>query len=338
MLQYFQRIKLSPLWLTGKSQPNSCDPVFLAWKDAGNLTLDLIWQRINLAINNSQIRLVNYLKTFLDADNQVWVDRWLKVYAHPELILQHEEFTSIHPWRENILIFGIKQLSRKYPRQTPRAWITLKQRYQFNKSQQSTARHAVALAYLRFAGPNTLNVISDIDGVVDVNLQRKRIIIALTRSDWRQVISRINALPQQEQAKPQWQYWKGRAFQKLRQHNQAQAILKSVAKDRTYYAFLAADHINHDYYLVNRPLQIEPKLLKSIAQNQITLRAQELRTIGRIGDARSEWHWLIKDLNPSGLQAAANLANVWHWHDQAIITLARSDFWDDLDLRFPLKH
>ncbi|KOR28629.1 hypothetical protein TI03_04285, partial [Achromatium sp. WMS1] len=37
-------------------------------------------------------------------------------------------------------------------------------------------------------------------------------------------------------------------------------------------------------------------------------------------------------------QAAANLANVWHWHDQAIITLARSDFWDDLDLRFPLKH
>jgi soluble lytic murein transglycosylase len=183
-----------------------------------------------------------------------------------------------------------------------------------------------------------LDAVSSIDGVVDVDLQRQRIIVALTRGHWSQVKSRIDVLPLQEREQPQWQYWKGRALQQLRQNNQAKTILAQVSQDRTYYAFLAANHGGYAYYLVNRPLQIEPALLQEIAQRQATRRAQELRNIGRIVDARLEWRWLTKNLDVSGLQAAANLANNWRWHDQAIFTLARSNFWDDLDLRFPLEH
>jgi soluble lytic murein transglycosylase len=38
------------------------------------------------------------------------------------------------------------------------------------------------------------------------------------------------------------------------------------------------------------------------------------------------------------LQAAAKLAERYGWHDRAIFTLARTGYWDDLELRFPLEH
>ncbi len=36
--------------------------------------------------------------------------------------------------------------------------------------------------------------------------------------------------------------------------------------------------------------------------------------------------------------AAAYVADVLRWHDQAIFTLARTGYWDDLKLRFPLRY
>ena len=37
------------------------------------------------------------------------------------------------------------------------------------------------------------------------------------------------------------------------------------------------------------------------------------------------------------MRAAALIAEAAHWHDQAIFTLARTGYWDDLKLRFPLE-
>ncbi|MFN2166335.1 MAG: transglycosylase SLT domain-containing protein, partial [Anaerolineae bacterium] len=38
------------------------------------------------------------------------------------------------------------------------------------------------------------------------------------------------------------------------------------------------------------------------------------------------------------LMAAAYVADILHWHDQAIFTLARTGFWNDLSLRFPVRY
>jgi len=68
------------------------------------------------------------------------------------------------------------------------------------------------------------------------------------------------------------------------------------------------------------------------------LRARELMRLGRGRDARREWRHLTLNMEPADLKAAAGLARQWEWHDQAIFTLARSGFWDDLELRFPVEH
>jgi len=51
--------------------------------------------------------------------------------------------------------------------------------------------------------------------------------------------------------------------------------------------------------------------------------------------ARSEWYYAVKDLNPRERTNAAKLAQDWGWYSQAIITAASSDSRDDIELRFP---
>jgi soluble lytic murein transglycosylase len=53
---------------------------------------------------------------------------------------------------------------------------------------------------------------------------------------------------------------------------------------------------------------------------------------------RREWRTLTRDLDDAALMAAAYVADVLGWHDQAIFTLARTGYWDDLTLRFPLRY
>jgi len=330
--------QVEPLWRVGRSQPDACDPVFDAWIGAGRVTARLAWARIALAIDAGESGLARYLKRFLNTGDQAWVERWLQVRANPGLILGAGEFSSPHPWREAILVSGLERLAHQQPQRTPDAWEILKRRYRFDAEQQTAARHAVALAYLRFLQPEALERLAGVDGADDPDIQRKRILLALEKNDWVHVLSWIDALRPADRASAQWRYWKGRALQQLGRRGEAQTLLAQVAQDRTYYAFLAADRSGQDYYLVDKPLQVDPALLRRMANQGSALRAQELLALGRTTDARREWRSLTRDLDAGSLKVAARLAADWGWRDQAIFTLARSDSWDDLALRFPLEH
>lgn len=329
--------EIRPLWLTGEPLP-TCDAAFDTWHISGYLTTDLIWKRIALAMENDQPTLARGLKKYLLEDDQTWIELWLKIHWDPGIITNIEDFSAPHSWREAMLVYGLVKLARKHPQVTPTAWQLIKNRYPFTDTQKITARHAVASAYLRFATVEMLDKISNIDGVVETNLQQRRILLALVKGRFNDVKDRIDVLPETEKNTPQWRYWKARSLEKLGAKNEAQEIFNQVAQDRTYYAFLAAERSGNNYYLKNQPLQVSSALLNSIAQNKTALCAKELKAIGRVADARTEWRWLIKNFDAQHLQAAARLAANWNWYDQAIFTLAKSDYWDDLTLRFPLEH
>jgi soluble lytic murein transglycosylase len=64
----------------------------------------------------------------------------------------------------------------------------------------------------------------------------------------------------------------------------------------------------------------------------------ELYALGRIIDARREWFHMVKRLDDEELRATARILADWGWIDRAIFTAARARYWDDLELRFPLRH
>jgi soluble lytic murein transglycosylase len=101
---------------------------------------------------------------------------------------------------------------------------------------------------------------------------------------------------------------------------------------------LAADRIGDRYQLTHRPINISTAELVKLQHIPAIARAGELYQLKRIVEARREWHFAIQQMDKKQLLMAAQLANQWGWHDRSIITLALAQYWDDLELRFPLAH
>ncbi|HHH38945.1 MAG TPA: lytic murein transglycosylase [Sedimenticola sp.] len=327
------------LWLSGRSRPDACDPVFDAWRAAGGLTTERVWQRIGLAMKARQTRLARYLGRFLPAAEKPWLERWLQVDTDPGQILQAAAFERPHPWRETILLHGLKRLARRDAGSAWEQWPALSQRYPFTAEQRYQARHILALALIRSDPPELLARLDTLTPAPDdTRLHEARIRAALIRQTWPLARKWIEALPEKLRQTERWRYWYARALGASGDDRRADAIYRELARERSYFGFLAADRVGMAYRFDNRPVQIGQRQMARIAARPGIRRARELYALGRSIDARREWRDATAALEADDLLAAAKLAQRWGWNDQAIFTLARARYWDDLALRFPLEH
>ena len=63
------------LWLA-RSQHNSCDSAFANWRKSGGLT-KTAWQRFELAALAGERRLANYLKQFMNAEQETRANQFV---------------------------------------------------------------------------------------------------------------------------------------------------------------------------------------------------------------------------------------------------------------------
>ena len=73
-----------------------------------------------------------------------------------------------------------------------------------------------------------------------------------------------------------------------------------------------------------------------LSKTEQAQRARELFKLERIPEARREWHQLMYSLDEQNKLLASKLAQQWGWHDRAIFTMGRTEYRDDIVLRFPL--
>ena len=128
------------------------------------------------------------------------------------------------------------------------------------------------------------------------------------------------------------------ALDKTGQRAQALDGFARLARERDYHGFLAADFMNWPYEMGNQPIEYEPESLQALAQQPGFIRAHELFRAELFINARREWAHIIRNLSIEDLKLAAVLAEQWNWHDRAILTVARSKDYSDLNLRFPIDY
>ena len=328
-----------PLWLHGRSRPKACDPVFKAWRDAGHLTPELTWQRIELAMGLGQVKLVNYLKKLLPARERPWAELWLQLRSKPELALSSQRLRKPHAMRSQMLQYAAVRKSYLDPLGAIGFWKMLQERHDFTPAEASRVERKLAQRLVRRDDPAAWAFLQQVEPCSDDSrLQEARLRAALFRQQWDQVLAWIPSLPEEEQRSERWRYWRARALEQTGRRGEATALYRELAGERSFYGFLAADHVGADYNLNNAPTPVDGELLEQVGQLPGVQRARELVALERWSDARREWRFLTRQLSREEIMAAAKIAQSWNWHDQAIFTLARSGYWEDLELRFPLEH
>jgi soluble lytic murein transglycosylase len=333
--------KVADIWLYGKSRPRACDPVFAAWTAAGYRTNDMIWQRIEKAMTLGESGLARYLARPLTRDDQLWVERWIGLYSKPSKAGDTKAFSKPHPYREAMLAQAVRRLARWNGLKAVVLWQRIEPRYPFTADQTRSVEHYIVRNLARTPGDAAYAFVRGVevdDSNGDLKVHEARIHSALLREDWNQVAEWIAVLPQEERDTDRWTYWLARALEGEGDTVAARALYQKAARERSYYGFLAADQIGGDYQLSHSETPAAAGLVNQIADIAAVRRAAELFTLKRWIDARREWRWATAEMGANELKAAAKLAEQRGWHDQAIFTLAKTGYWDDLELRFPMAY
>ncbi|MFO8024878.1 transglycosylase SLT domain-containing protein [Thiohalophilus sp.] len=332
---------MANLWLTGHSLPSACDPAIEAWRKADQLSNDLVWQRIQLAIGAGQIRLALFLADYLPESERFWVNIWSKIRRNPEYLREvTNHFNDAEqPVLRWITVYGLRRLAGRDPVRAARYWEELKPDYRFSDQEQERIERQLSLALVRSDDPQAPQWLARLKlGNEDTEVKTAHILSALQDRDWSAALDWLNQLSPTAAHSPRWRYWRARSLEELGRTSEARSLYQLSAGDRSYYGFMAADRGGIPYHFDHRPLLFGQDDLHALHDIPALQRAAELYTLGRVADARREWNHLLLRLNEDQLLRAAKLAEEWGWHDRVIMTLARARYWDDLEMRFPLAH
>lgn len=327
------------IWLHGASRPSACDPAFKAWEQAGKRTAALTWQRIELAMEQGEWRLARYLGKKLDSNDNLWLSRWIRVHRSPRDVLRDGDFAKRHPFREKMLAHAVRRMAMFDGMEAVALWEAVADRYPFDDETRYTTRRRIALALEREQDARAYAFILALQPRPDderLFTARKR--AALLREDWQQLLTDLEQGPTEADEEERWDYWKARALAATGRRDAADALYRELATQRSYYGFLAADRVDAEYHLAHAETPVDQVTRETIANLPGIRRALELLLLERDLQARREWYAATRELPLEQLQAAAIIAEAAGWHDQAIFTLAKTRYWDDLELRFPLTY
>lgn len=327
------------LWLTGKQLPPDCDPVFSAWNKAGHMTADKVWARIRLAMEARNLRLAGELAGHLDPSGRVWVRRWQDMHRDPVRELHNISYPVETPVARMVVMHGIVRLAYRDPEEAMIQWHLLKGKHQFFGEDDNYVLRHIGILAAQDQLPQALAWLSEVSAdPADETLHLWRVKTALRAGKWETAKRFIAGLTEEQQRDSRWRYWSARIHEATGNRSEARSLYQGLARDRSYYGFLSADRIDTDYSMQHVSIEATPEEIGMMLARPGIQMAQELYHMGQVTDARRQWAWTTRSMNNRELAVAAVIARQWGWHDRAILTVAKSDHQDDLELRFPILY
>ncbi len=329
---------LETLYLTGASLPDECDSVFARWQVDGGLTPELVWQRVGLALARGNTSVAAFQGRYLPAREQRWLTQQLVLYRNPKT-LRDAELPDDPTRRIAALVGAIERLADDEPSLAAADWSMLQERWPVPAHAKDRANTAIGAGLAAAGNRRGLLYLHRLRPLPEnLELQRTRLRAALRLAAWPDLAEWIEALPPGERERGEWQYWLARALGKAGDLVGAAHALDRASHERDLWGFRSAELLGRPPALRERTTPANPKELKRLLTSAAARRIQELQALGRGTDVRREWRELTRTDDPEALRRAALLGQRLGLVTESIFTLARSDYWDDIQLRFPLLY
>jgi len=327
------------LWLSASHPPQECKFIFEKFEASKYLTSKMIWKRIELAFEHKNISLATALSEKLNKRDQKNVELWAAVAKDPLKNIESKKLRKRDITNRKIIVYGIKAIAARDADNAQQLWEKLQRRRGFGREQIAEIDKYIALRSAYQQLPDAFQRLTNIKSkFVDDDVRYWRAMVSLRAQDWKALKKSIEQLPSNEKSEPNWQYWLARSQQILGEDEAAKKIFQELAQQTNYYGFLAADRIGVPYSFNTETLKRDEEIIRKLREMPGIQRARELFFVGQLDDSRREWLTATRKFKADQLTQAAILSHDWGWHYNAIMTVARTNQWNDYDIRFPTPY
>ena len=331
------------LWTsTGKSLPDSCDPVFAILSTLGGLPTPLRWERIDKAAAEHQPAVMRSVARGLPA-------------AEAALAVDYAVFLDgVHARALNwprtersrrMAMYGLMRLAKSAPSSAEMQLPQYASALGMDETERGRVLYEVALWTVASYEPDSARRLNAVpESAYDAKLHEWRVREAMARGDWRAALVALRKMPKAQREDSRWRYFEARLAEKTGDAPEAQRLFREAAKVPTFHGFLAADRLQQPYALCPWIPNDGAAARNAVARDPAIVRAMELWKLERPGWATSEWNSALARFNDTQRRLAVEVARDSGWFDRAVFSLgsvrgeSRPDEQRLYELRFPLHH
>lgn len=350
--------QIEQLWLTGTTLPKECDSLFVEWQK-NSLTDELIWRRAELAYQQHNIQLLNYLVTLTSS---AWQPQllWLqKLQQSPRLLpnllaelidkdnIQSSQLMRLKPIILQAYPRYLKTLAESYiVEKTGRLTQLLQQqekwaeRFMLSDKERNNWQIAFITRFFDNDTPEWQQWRDEqLAHLANDNLLERRIRKALReKQDWQRWLDKLSSETQQ---KDEWQYWRAVALSQHKNRKQQQSagqIWQNLAGKLGFYPLLSAQALKQPYRPKFTPITSVLPVLPTNDFGDLLVQITELRHLQQIDTAMQVWkHYLAKTTREKKL-ALSRIAAQRQWYDLAVEATISAKAWSVIALRLPLAY
>lgn len=297
---------------------------------------DLLWQKFERALLAQQPDTARKLLQHFDDSQQEIAKLWLKLYKRPQ---KTQNFASWPKSDYNGWVFanGVERLARKKLSIAVKLWDNNKQQFTLDHHRRQRVEKNLAIALAKKGDKSAYQRLNQLV-YADQETREWRVQAALVGQNWRQVFAAVERLNSQEKRKPRWQYWRARAYWELGEKKAAKRLFTHLAKNRSYYGFIAADYAGHDYQLHDLLFNQDFSKLDLFMQQPQFQAVNELLVLKRKQESLEQWMFAVKQLSPWKIPVAINYALQQGWKKHAALAIKYADYMNNISQYFPLYY
>ena len=333
------------LWLTGNELPSDCDPLLDIWSKNGKRTSNLILLRIELALENNNVKLARHLTSLLDDNYQTTKNYLLAVFNDPRKLEQFSQNINTSTFTKKIVLASYPRLVKADKNFAAALLPQLIKKQNLTDEEQNRLQSSLANSY--FSDSVTKEQSKWRDNYLakshDTPLVEKRIRLAIDANNYQDIAYWITQLSPEDQLKEEWQYWHARVLLNNKKTNEAKKILKSLANKRGFYGMVSAQTLNQPYKINNLSKKLPTGELSSLKnkydQQPFVIRIKELRFLGLLAESKQEWRYRLNNqTQKSEYLDLAKYAYHKGWGDLSIQATISGKLWDNWTERLPIMY
>ena len=324
-------------WLSGYSQSNACDSVFQHYLQQGLISQKLIWNRFELAFNSNQQGLMRYLIKLLDGDKKQIASQLYALNNNPKNLATSDLFSRRDNAHYPLLKTLLKRLARADINLALETYYAYETKIPFTFVDEISLKKYFALRILINNEQDLLPwVDKTLPSLGDAGLIEQRIRYAIKYNNWSDIEFWIATLPSnvaKESEGRAWVYWQARTLENKKQFEEANKLYLSIAYERKYYGFLAAQKLGLSYQL-NAKI-VEPKVTSLRYMQSKLDHIEELNFHQYVDLVKREWESLLKGHDDETQRQLGLYAFDKGWAHLSVLASIRSKSWDAINIRFP---